>query len=503
MKSSTLILLISLALFTNKIHAQNWTEILSFTEDSRSDAVSFVIGEKAYVGTGFIGSLAKDFWEFDPASGVWTQIADFAGSPRAGAIGLAIEQKGYVGLGTIHWDGDIYTYDFWEYNPATNDWTAKSKFPGGKRIGAIAFSIDSKGYVGTGLDGNTFQFRKDFWEYDPSTNKWTQKADFGGAARTGAVALSIQNRGYVGTGFGDINGQRKDFWEYNAATDSWIQRADFTGLPRASAVGFSLGDKGYIGTGGVYDSSCSCGGASIDIWEYDPQTDLWNQKIEFGGEARSGAVGFSVDGKGFIGLGTGFSDFWEYDPGCIIPATLTATSIKATSARVKWNVEPAAETYSVRYRKTGTVPWTKTTAASNFKKLSGLTPSTQYDWAVKSVCDAVNNVSSDWSATQNFTTKPLRLDGETGEEITLNVYPNPMAATQAGTALVSFSIDASSTVIIELFDVTGRKIKTLLDAVIESGDHHLAITGDYLTAGVYFLKLSATGDYNIVKLVAE
>jgi N-acetylneuraminic acid mutarotase len=501
MKSFTLLLLISLALCTNETDAQNWNEIESFTDDSRSDAVSFVIGEKAYTGTGFTGSLEKDFWEYDPASGVWTQIADFEGAPRAGAIGFAIDGKGYAGLGTIHWDGDIFTYDFWEYDPVANDWTVKPKFPGGKRVEAVAFSIGSKGYVGTGLDGDN-QFRKDFWEYNPSTNQWTQKADFGGPARAGAVALSVQNRGYIGTGSAEGVAQR-DFWEYDPSTDSWISRAAFSGLPRVNAISFSLWDKGFIGTGFVIDSSCSCGYHSGDIWEYDPQADSWIQKIDFGGEARSAAVGFAVEGKGYIGLGTGFSDFWEYDPGCIIPSTLTTTSIKATSARVSWNAEPSAETYSVRYRKTGTVPWTKTTANSNFKKLAGLSPNTQYDWAVKSVCNVVNNVSSDWSATQNFATKPLRTGSDTEDGISLDVYPNPMAATQSGVAIVSFSIEEGSPVMIELFDVAGRKIRTLLNAAVESGHHQLAIEGDYLTAGIYFLKLTVNADHTLVKLVAE
>jgi N-acetylneuraminic acid mutarotase len=503
MKSFTRFLVILLALCINKLYAQSWTEIESFTEDSRSYAISFVIGEKAYVGTGFSGILNSAFWEFSPALEAWTQKADLEGSPRASAVGFAIEQKGYVGLGIIHWDGNIYTYDFWEYDPVTNIWNAKAKFPGGKREGAIAFSIGSKGYLGTGTDGASFQRTKDLWEYDPSSNTWTKKSDFPGEPRNGAVAFTIGNKGYVGTGFGDVNGQRKDFWEYDPAADSWIQRSDLGGLPRNSAVGFSLGDKGYIGTGTVYDSSCSCGGASNDIWEYDPQADSWNQKINFGGEARRNAVGFSVGDKAYIGLGTGFSDFWEYDPGCIIPASLTTTNIKATTARVNWGAEPTAETYSVRYRKTGTVPWTKTTATTNFKKLAGLSADTQYDWAVKSVCDVVTNLSSDWSAIQNFATKPLRLEGETGEEIRFNVYPNPMAASQAGAALVSFSVEESSTVMIEVFGVTGRKIKTLLNAFVESGDHQLAVTSEYLPAGVYFLKLTSNGNHVIVKLVAE
>ena len=89
---------------------------------------------------------------------------------------------------------------------------------------------------------------------------------------------------------------RQDFWEYDPVTNAWTQKADFGGGPREQAVGFSIGGKGYIGTGynGPYRQ---------DFWEYDPATNTWTQKADFGGTARYGAVGFSIGSKGYIGTG--------------------------------------------------------------------------------------------------------------------------------------------------------------------------------------------------------
>lgn len=53
------------------------------------------------------------------------------------------------------------------------------RFRGGLLYTATGFSINSKGYIGTGYDGNS---KKDFWEYDPATNSWTQKVHFGEAS---------------------------------------------------------------------------------------------------------------------------------------------------------------------------------------------------------------------------------------------------------------------------------------------------------------------------------
>src|SRR5882757_727061 len=91
---------------------------------------------------------------------------------------------------------------------AQNTWTQKADFGGGVRIYATGFSIEGKGYLGTGL--GEFTTFNDLWEYDPTTNAWTQKADFGGGARYLAVGLSIGRKGYIGTGFDPF--ETKDFW---------------------------------------------------------------------------------------------------------------------------------------------------------------------------------------------------------------------------------------------------------------------------------------------------
>lgn len=142
---------------------------------------------------------------------------------------------------------------------------------------------------------------------------WTQKADFGGRERSGAACFIINSKLYVGLGYNYFNSPqfKKDFWEYDPATNIWTQKADFEGTARSSSVCFSIGNKGYIGTGGDGITYYK------DFWEYDPVTDTWLQKADFGGTPRI-AVGFSIGNKGYIGIGkdsNGYkNDFWEYDP---------------------------------------------------------------------------------------------------------------------------------------------------------------------------------------------
>jgi GH15 family glucan-1,4-alpha-glucosidase len=244
----------------------------------------------------------------------WKQIPDYPGLGQTDAVAFSIGSKGYVGTGFGIGGGSSYhTKDFWEYDPNTNAWTQKADFGGNLREYAVGFSIGSKGYVGTGYDNFNLAYKKDLWEYDPNNNTWTQKADFPGHERIRAVGFSVGSKGYIGTGeyywgIGDF----KDFWEYDPNTDTWTQKADFAGGLRDDAIGFSIGSKGYIGTGKNWTSD-STSIMHKDFWEYNPRTNTWSQKADFAGGERYGAEGFSIGSKGYIGTQYD-KTFWEYNP---------------------------------------------------------------------------------------------------------------------------------------------------------------------------------------------
>jgi N-acetylneuraminic acid mutarotase len=243
----------------------------------------------------------------------WVQKADFGGTARNGATGFSIGTKGYIGTGV---DGSnsqpILRNDFWEYDQGSNTWSQKANFGGSARDYATGFSIGTKGYIGTGYDGSS-SFTNDFWEYDQSSNTWTQKASLGSNGRYHATGFSIGTKGYIGTGL-FYSGSlifTKDFWEYDQGSNTWTQKANFGGTARNVATGFSIGIKGYIGMGN--DDSI---GLRNDFWEYDQSINIWSQKANFGGTARDYATGFSIGTKGYIGTGldgNNRNDFWEYD----------------------------------------------------------------------------------------------------------------------------------------------------------------------------------------------
>jgi N-acetylneuraminic acid mutarotase len=288
---------------------------------ARSGAISFAIGTKGYISTGYdsTGHYRKDLWEFDTYSKSWTQKANFGGSARAGATGFSMDDKGYIGTGR---DSNTCYNDFWQYNPVTNSWTQKANFGGGARSSATGFAVSgipggSKGYLGTGVDDNS-ALKNDLWEYNPATNVWAQKTNFPGGARAGAASFNEGTVGYIGTGYDIDRNYKSDFWMYSPSIDMWTQKANFSGSPRSGATAFNLNS--------VYGNRCYIIGGSAgssnyfnDFWEYDANTNLWTQKANFSGGARREAISFVTSSPSFAYVGTGsgptgyFNDLWQFD----------------------------------------------------------------------------------------------------------------------------------------------------------------------------------------------
>lgn len=100
---------------------------------------------------------------------------------------------------------------------------------------------------------------------------------------------------------------------YSQTGGSWSKKADVGTLNRESAVGFSVNSKGYIGLGIV---SGSPNGA---MWEFDPATSAWTQKANMTGGGRVNPVAFVASGRVFVGTGeditfTRDKKIYEFNP---------------------------------------------------------------------------------------------------------------------------------------------------------------------------------------------
>ncbi len=294
----------------------NWVNRSVFDGSPRSSISGFVIDNVGYMGVGYDGDdYLNSFWSYDMEGDYWSQKANFPGTPRNAAVGFEVDGKGYIGSG---YDGVDELNDFYSYDPSSNSWTQIASLSNTKRRSAVAFGANGYGYFGTGYDGEND--RKDFWKYDPASDTWTELQGFGGNKRRSATTFMINGTVYLGTGVS--NGiYLDDFWAFDASSETWTKKLDLDeeddyAIARSNAVGFELNGYGYVACG-------ESNGATNTVWEYDPSSDTWVQKTSFEGSTRQDAIAFSNSSRAFVGLGrTGtlylddldeFFPFVEYD----------------------------------------------------------------------------------------------------------------------------------------------------------------------------------------------
>jgi plastocyanin len=81
----------------------------------------------------------------------------------------------------------------------------------------------------------------------------------------------------------------------------------------------------------------------------------------------------------------------------------------------------------------------------------------------------------------------------------LSVYPNP-----AGPYFtLKFSLSGSSTVNIDLLDLSGRRVKNLVSSVFTRGDWTQVFPSDGLVPGMYFIRYTRGGKTETANLIIE
>lgn len=290
--------------------------------ESVSAASSFVIGNTAYVVGGrafggFFGgdSDPKGLWEYDVEYDIWIPKSAPPGGTISYAVAFVIGEKAYIGTG-FDKDGNS-TNAFYAYDPKWDTWETKADFPGQKRAYATGFAAGGKGYIGSGRDGN--QQYADFYVYDPGSDKWTQLTDIPGK-RSEAYAFSLNGQGYVGGGRSD--GRYYDLYMYDAGNDAWISKSGIPSYNYTSGnVAIVAGGDAYVGLGYNHQTSPSFL-STLEIFKYSASTDTWQKFSNYADGTssylRTHSSGFFVDNTLFIGLGRAigtdqrFSDFWGY-----------------------------------------------------------------------------------------------------------------------------------------------------------------------------------------------
>jgi N-acetylneuraminic acid mutarotase len=192
-----------------------WDKKANFPGGGRYDGVGFAVKGKGYIGTGFSVYALSDFYQYDTSNDRWARAAstDLNFSKRKGAVAFVYNDKAYVVTGS---NNGTMVRDFWEFDPTQPEpWkplanitnTDPAGFDDGytdiEREHATAFVNNGKAYLVTGESGSP---RSSTWAYDFASTYWSQRTPYPRALRVGAVAFTISGKSYVGMGSTLFNG---------------------------------------------------------------------------------------------------------------------------------------------------------------------------------------------------------------------------------------------------------------------------------------------------------
>ncbi len=260
--------------------------------------------------------------------------------------------------------------------------------PGGLNAGSIVTtSVALSWGASSGATSYTVQFKT------TAASAWTT------AGSTGNLSFNLSN----------LTANTAYSWQVKANCSGWSAAANFTTATAGGgtcAVPAGLGTNGATTTSVTLKWAASAGATSYTVqyktvssatWILTPITTTLTRTLTslspntaYQWQVKANCSGYSATSN-FTTLGTGSG-------ACPIPTGMSTTNISVNAATLKWSAVTGATSYTLQFKNGGSQFWS-TAGTTTFLSysVSGLAPSTAYDWRVKADC-------SSYSGTTTFTT---------------------------------------------------------------------------------------------------
>lgn len=267
------------------LYTQNWVQLSDYPSNGVDDGTSFVIGDKAYCGSGIVSwfAIQRDFYAFDLNNESWSSVAAMPqGEGRQYANGFASDSFGFVFGG---YNGNFLN-DLWRYNPQSDQWQAMNSLPDSGRSGAATFVIDSIAYI-IGGKNNSSQALSEVWAYNMNSDSWQRKNDLPFGGRWRSAAATNDSMGYLAFGMDDTLRYCPELYEYNPQTDSWTKLSDFT-----------QGGRNYVKMHWINGELFAFGGEDSsgtflnELWSFDAFSNSWEELSSLPAVGRRGGMSF-------------------------------------------------------------------------------------------------------------------------------------------------------------------------------------------------------------------
>ncbi|MBE0661083.1 MAG: T9SS type A sorting domain-containing protein [Bacteroidales bacterium] len=467
-----LILLTLIGLGPITVSAQNtWTKTYGANNDDEGNVVQQTF-DGSYIITG--NTFPNQPWDSDLyliktnnfGDTVWTKTYGGAGNE----IGVDVKQttdNGYIIVGynaTMESGG----FDVWLLKTNSSGDTLWTKKFGGPNndFGNSVFQTDDGGYV---IIGSTVSFGagfSDFWIIRTNTvgdSLWSQT--YGGIYNDIAFeAQATSDGGYIIAGYTQLQGFNDvNVWLLKLFSNGEIEWSQTYGGSLAGIANSvqETADAGYIVTGG---------GPDLFLIKTDMYGDtLWTKT--FGGDRNDAGYSVTETAEGdFLVCGTtsSFSADGDFD------LWLIKTDISGYTLWTKTYGETGAEIgFSIIETFDGRITVCGFTSSFGAGKIDV--------WLLH--LDANGQVG----IADHLSTKPK------GYRLGQN-FPNPFS----GETTIYYSIPTSGTVSLEVFDLSGKLITTLVHEYKHAGSYSVRFENKQLPNGIYYYRL-LSGNFNCAK----
>lgn len=250
----------------------SWSQLTTCECSGRRHPAFIIRDDKIYVGLGDDASGDLDDWHvYDMNADTWTQMDDIPGAPRHHPFMFPAGDHVFAGMGH---SGNVIYKDWHKFNVETESWETMADFPGEARVAGTQFGHQGKGYVLSGDgDNHSFMPTGEFWEYDPAIDQWTELPPHPGISRWAPGSFVIDGAVYFLAGQNrQTNEVLSDMWSYQlTAPNSTEELKD----------DFELVIFPNPSNGDVYVENPSYENASLSVYTISGQI-VWQSRISDG-----------------------------------------------------------------------------------------------------------------------------------------------------------------------------------------------------------------------------
>ena len=509
-------------LFCNIYADDDWAQKFPTTKPSARNrhAMAYIGEDKILLFGGYDGSQDNETWIYDLSDNSWTQKY-----PTSNPSARERHAIAYIGGDQVvlfgGWDGSNDN-ETWIYDLSDNSWT--QKYPASTPSGRWAHAMAYIGGDQVLLFGGNDDRNDETWIYDLSDNNWTQKSP-----TTKPSARYWHKMAYIG---GDevilFGGWDDDFrddetWIYDLSDNTWAQKNPTTKPSErfSHAMAYIGGDQVFL-FGGDTNS-----GTNNETWIYDLSDNTWSKDLNTTqptARLDHEVSETSMDGSSYLVLfggdaGGNTDETWTFGGGDYpIPVELTAFTATVSDGVVvlNWTTQTETENFGFHvYRSQfedrdyvkitqSIIPGAGSSEVVHHYSYTDATVELSKTYYYK-LASLDYNGNVDYHGPISATvTGIISINNSNLPDayILKQNYPNPFNPETT----IRFAIKKSGFVMLKIYNLQGKLIKTLADDIFSIGSYSVTWDstdekGNSVSSNIYLYNLKVNNFTQTNKLI--